>query len=375
MSERDTDFEFDFFDEPETREGPATDRIPRVGPRRPSGPNVSTQGLLRLVVLVAAVILLVVLLVVGISSCSGSGARGTYERYMSSVRRVAGQSDAIGKQLSTLLTTPGLKTADLDPRLSGLAQQQLQGIQAAQQIRAPASLRLEQQHVVESLRERAVGLQGLADVFHAAAATKDNAAVAKSLAQQSQRLVASDVIWEDFFRAPSEATLQRKNVTGVIVPSSTFVQNPDLASSAAWTPLLQRLRGASTGGNDNLLHGTGLVSVVALPKGQRLVPAPTENTVIATPDLAFEVTVQDTGDAQEVQVPVILRIEQSPKPIVKKLYISQINPNETQKVVFKDIGPVKFAAKVTIHVEVTPVQNEKNTSNNSADYPAIFSLS
>jgi hypothetical protein len=187
--------------------------------------------------------------------------------------------------------------------------------------------------------------------------------------------VASDVVWEDFFRSPSEAALQRKDITGVVVPSSAFVQNPDLASSAAWTPLLQRVRGAATGGSDNLLHGTGLVSVLALPKGQRLVPAPTENTVVATPDLAFEVTVQDTGDAQEVQIPVVLRIEQSPKPIVKKLFISQINPNETRKVVFKDIGPVKFAAKVTIHVEVTPVQNEKNTSNNSADYPVIFSLS
>src|SRR4051812_1786347 len=161
MSERDTDFEFDFFDEPETREGPATERIPRVGPRRPGGPTVSTQGLLRLVVLVAAVIVLVVLLVVGISSCSGSGARGAYERYMKSVRDVASQSDSIGKQLATLLTTPGLKTSDLDPRIAGLAQQQLQGIEAAQRIKAPASLRLEQQHVVEALRERVMGLNGL----------------------------------------------------------------------------------------------------------------------------------------------------------------------------------------------------------------------
>src|SRR5215471_9999301 len=162
----DTDFEFDFFDEPETREGPPTERGQRTGPRRPGGP-VSTQGLLRLVILVAAVIVLVVLLVVGISSCSGSGTKGTYEKYMTNVRQVATQSDAIGKQLSTILTTPGLKLADLDPKLSGLAQQQLQGIEAAQQIRAPASLRLEQQHVVETLRKRAVGLQGLADVFHA----------------------------------------------------------------------------------------------------------------------------------------------------------------------------------------------------------------
>ena len=89
----------------------------------------------------------------------------------------------------------------------------------------------------------------------------------------------------------------------MVVPSSAFACRPgprqqrrvDAAPAAP-------LRGAATGGSDNLLHGTGLVSVVALPKGQRLVPAPTENTVVATPDLAFEVTVQDTGDAQEVQI-------------------------------------------------------------------------
>jgi hypothetical protein len=373
MPDTDTDFEFDFFDEPQTAEGAPTER-PRLGPRRPGGPNVSQQGLFRLVALVAAIIILVVVLVVGISSCSGS-AKAAYERYLQRVGEVAAGSTAIGKQLATLLTTPGLKAADLDPKISGLAQQQLQGIDAAQQLRPPAALRLEQQHVVEALRLRAMGLQGLADVFHQAAVTKDATAVARALADQSRRLVASDVIWVDLFRTPTEAVLQRKNVNGVTVPGSAFVQNPDLASAAAWTPLLQRVGGAAVGGNDNLLHGTGLVSVVALPKGQPLTPAPTENTIVATPQLAFEVTVQDTGDAQEVQVPVILRIEQQPRPIVKKTYIAQINPNEKVKVVFRDIGAVKFAAKVTIHVEVTPVPNEKNTANNSADYPAIFSLS
>src|SRR4051794_1388946 len=99
MSDRETDFEFDFFEEPATREGSSTERAPRVGPRRPMGPTqVSTRGLLRLVGLVAAVIVLVVVLVVGISSCSGSGTRGTYERYMNEVRTVATTSDQIGNQ-------------------------------------------------------------------------------------------------------------------------------------------------------------------------------------------------------------------------------------------------------------------------------------
>src|SRR5947209_3880338 len=120
MSERDSDFEFDFFEEPESREGPPTERIPRVGPRRPGPPNVSTQGLLRLVALVAAVIVLVVVLVVAIASCSGSS-KGAYRSYVTKVRDVASSSDAIGRQLASLLTTPGLKTSYLDPKIAGLA--------------------------------------------------------------------------------------------------------------------------------------------------------------------------------------------------------------------------------------------------------------
>jgi hypothetical protein len=139
--------------------------------------------------------------------------------------------------------------------------------------------------------------------------------------------------------------------------------------------VIQRIRGASTGGSDGLLHGNQLVSVVVQPGSQRLTPAPEENTVKATTDLAFEVTIEDTGDAQEVQVPVTLTIQQSPRPITKRLFVDVINPGEQAKVVFRDLGPVQFATRTTVRVEVEPVSGESNTANNSAEYPVIFSLS
>jgi hypothetical protein len=378
MSDRDNDFEFDFFDEPETREASPTERGPRlgVGAGRTAAPRPPLQmtPLLRLVGLVAFAIVLVVLLVFLVDSCGSSSKRGAYEDYFEQVRAVGRSSEQLGRQLSTTLNTPGLKQADLDPKLRGLAQQQLQGAARAQEVRAPGPLRIQQQHVVEALQLRATGIQRLADAFRLTAQSKDLATASRLLADQAARLVASDVLWDDLFRSPTTDELERQGLTGLTVPDSNFVQNPDLASSRAWAPVLQRIRGASTGASDGLLHGNQLVSVVAQPGSQRLTPAPEENTVKATTDLAFEVTIEDTGDAQEVQVAVRLTIQQSPRPIRKTAFVDVINPGEQAKVVFRNLGPVQFATRTTVRVEVQPVPGEANTGNNSAEYPVIFSL-
>src|SRR5437588_578136 len=64
MSERDTDIEFDFFEEPETREAARPERPPqRGGPRPPMRTPQGLTPLLRLVGLIAFAIVIVVLLV------------------------------------------------------------------------------------------------------------------------------------------------------------------------------------------------------------------------------------------------------------------------------------------------------------------------
>jgi hypothetical protein len=122
------------------------------------------------------------------------------------------------------------------------------------------------------------------------------------------------------------------------------------------------------------LHGTALASVNALPTKQKLA-SDTENTVTAGADLAFAVTVENTGDSPEVQVKVTLTIQQSPSPIVQTKTIGLINPGEQKIVVFRNLGQVQFATRTTLKVDVEPVPEEQDTANNSASYPTIFSLS
>ena len=139
------------------------------------------------------------------------------------------------------------------------------------------------------------------------------------------------------------------------------------------TLLLPRLSGATTsGGKPTGLHGTNLVSVKANP-GDQTLSTTTENTVTATTDLAFVVTIQDSGDAQEVGINVTLTIQQAPA-IVRTLKIPVINPGQQKSVTFTNLGQVKFAQKEQVNVDVAPVPGETRVDNNKASYPVIFSL-
>jgi hypothetical protein len=388
MTEHDTDLEFDFFgdEEPETAHAAQEEeRPPRPGPprrpppRRPppsARPPVGLTPLLRLAGLIAFAILIIVLFIFWISSCQGASKKSSYRRYMEKIGTVAKDSEQIGRELNDKLTTPGIKFAQLQTALSGLAQQEQQDVAAARQMSPPGPLRIQHQHAIEALEFRVSGLSGLADAFRQASLSPKNVTGnALLLAGQAERLVSGDVVWDDLFKDPAVEELRRQGVTGVAVPDSNFVPNPDYSSSRFWEAILERLQGAATtgGGTTGGLHGTGLVATKALPGNQDL-SEDSENTVTATTDLGFAVTVEDTGDSQEVQVKVTLTIQQSPTPIVQTKTIDLINPGEQKTVIFRNLGQVQFATRTVVKVDVQPVPQEKNTANNSKQYPVIFSL-
>jgi CARDB len=99
----------------------------------------------------------------------------------------------------------------------------------------------------------------------------------------------------------------------------------------------------------------------------------TQQPVIATTDLAFQVTIKDSGDSPEVNIPVTLTIEQTPA-ITKKQILRFINPGEEKTVTFRNLGAPQFTTPVKVKVVVNPVPGEHNTTNNTSEYPVIFSL-
>ena len=135
----------------------------------------------------------------------------------------------------------------------------------------------------------------------------------------------------------------------------------------------QRVQGASTGGTPTGLHGNQISSVKALPSGL-LLSTTTETTIKVTDELAFEVGITDSGESQEVRVKVTLTIPKQPDPIVKTAMIPIIDAGETKTVTFQIGALVPFGEQTTVKVDVDPVPGETNTSNNSYEYPVIFTL-
>ena len=386
MSSHDDDIlDFDFFEEEATRETQGQPRpgadpsAPRTGGRGPRRPRFrAPQGLtplLRLIGLVAFAIVIVVLLVVWAQGCSSDKERNTYNDYMGEIGGVGSSSAKIGTDLGELLTTPGLKQAELETRLSGLIQREQQNVEGAQGFDVPGPLRPAHEHAVEALQFRVSGMQGLLGTFKAtkSADTKNATAAGEQLSTQARRLETSDIVWLDLFRKPAQATVRDKNLTGVSVPASIFVENVELYTTRSMTSIWQRIHGASTGGTAAGVHGTGLQSTKVLPAGT-ILPTGTETTIKVSTALAFEVSVKNTGENQEVRVQVTLTIPKGTTPIVKKQTIDLIDVGEVKTVTFRDFPAVPFGEKTTLQVSVKPVPGEVKTVNNSAEYPVIFSL-
>jgi hypothetical protein len=391
--------EFDFFEDSPTTERVRETSPPRRRPRLPTRPPAGGTPLLRLAALIAGGILLAVVLVVWISSCREDQKTAQYEEYMESVGRVSGQSADVGSRLNQLIFSSGVQIEDLQGQLDGLRTEQTQLVRRAETIDPPGPLRRQHQSLIQAMQLRVSGLNGLAqglsqvsglDTGGAAGAggqttqtetaetaqggqtqapAATTAETGNLLAIPASRLLASDVIYEDFFQEPSARVMEGEGVSDVVPPESDFVTNADFASPTSWQLIVDRLtRPPAAGG----LHGNRIAGVRWLPAGEEL-SRTEENTVQATDRLAFEVLVENSGDSQETQVQVNLTLQQTPEPERKEATVDAINPDETKSVVFRDFEP-DFGPRTILRVTVEPVPGEENTNNNTAEYVVIFTF-
>jgi hypothetical protein len=387
MDPPDDDIQFDFFDdEPVTAEAPQRSRVPRVS-RKPRGPSSSgphqTKPLLRLALLVGCFVFLLLVFALLISSCAGESKKSTYGNYMDKVATIASQSSTDGANTVKALTTPGLGAAAIVTKLNAIAAQEAQNVAAAQGINPPGKLRGEHMNLIESLALRESGVKGLATGFQKTIGSKTKPAIeALELSQQAYRLLASDVVWDDLFKAPSQTELDNQGVRGVTVPASHFLAEPDLViTSHAMSQILDRISTSSSTTAPTGLHGTNIGAVAALPNGTGGTSTPLVagqlNTVVTSSSLVFQVTVHNGGISQEVQIPVTLTIGRPASqggPITKTEKIQLIDPGTDQSVTFSDLGSVPFASPTTVTVDVAKVPGEVNVANNHAEYNVIFSL-
>jgi hypothetical protein len=381
VSTHDDGTELEIFEEPETAEAPGRQRRRvrppgRGGPRRPAPPPQGAVALARLAGLVALAIAVVVGLVFWVDSCQGQSKHDEYASYMNSVLPIAQSSasslTAYAKQLGSAKLTLG----ELQTKLDLWSRQQQEDYDSALQLVPPASLQAAHQEVLATLQLRAIGLAGMANKL-ATAGSKSPTQVADDLAQQAQLLSASDLVWSQLFRLPATETMKKLGVQGVIAPPSQIVTNPEVISPHSFSEVYSRLHSTNTTGNVTGVHGSQLVSTEAVSSGQtKTLSTSSPTTVDVAADLVFKVAFTNSGNFQEVNVPVTLTVSVFKRKVLTQTkHVSVIQTGQTATVSFGNLSlGSAFGGQATVQVKIGKVPGETTLSNNRASYSVFFSL-
>lgn len=380
----DQDTELGFFEEPETAESPRRPGrrgVRRVGgPRGPVGAPPANVAVARL----AGFVALAIIVIVGIAAAVGGG-QSTHDRYasyMQSVAPLAQSSARVGSAFASELGSSHLTLAGFEAKLHEWSQLEQHAYDSAQQLRPPGRLQAAHQQLLGAFQLRAIGLAGLANVLSQSKG-KDSGTVAAQLAAEAQLFSSSDIVWSELFRQPGIQTLKDLGVTGVTVPASQFVTNPDVISSRSFAIVDQRLQPASsgtsgTGGTVSGLHGSALVSVVATNGGTTTTLSTTAPvTIPVSQGLQFKATFVDSGNFPEVDIPVTLTITVGGAQVyTQKQTVPSVQTKQQATVTFSNLNLPNsvFGNTASIAVEVGKVRGETKLDNNSATYKAIFSL-
>lgn len=325
--------------------------------------------------LLAGTIVLLVLVILLVLRAVGGGKEARFREYMDSVGAIAAASTTVGLETHDALVARGALPSELQGKLDGFRGRQAQLVQRALGVEAPEGLGKAHEGFLEAMQLRVSGLGGLSKAFEQLPEVDSDQAAGLMLARQSNRLIASDVLYEDLFQAPARRVLARENVTGIAVPESVFAWNLEFYSPSSMTFLVQNFGQANApGAPGGILRGSALVSVTVQPDDIQLAPGE-EIDLLWSSDLRFDVLVRNSGDQQETNVKVKLTLQQPGKVITPpEQIINVISPDEERIVSFGNLDTVDFAEPSKLRVAISPVPNEANLDNNSAEYPIFISL-
>ena len=342
--------------------------------RGPAGPPRGLTPLLRLLALIAIIVAALVFFGLLVQSCASTSKHDAYKQLHGEGRHDRAELGGRrrGSRPPDDAWRQGRRPAT---KLAGIAEQERQNVAAAQSAstrRAGSAPRTED--LIEALQLRVNGVQGLADTFRATATSKAStdaallAAPGRPAARERRHL--GRPLPRARHERDEEAGHQRRRRARVALRHEPRPDHGafDGARAAAAARRFDERRNADRDPRHEHRRDEGAAGRTGA------VAVDTENTVTATTDLAFVVTIADSGDSQEVGIKVTLTIQKPQGAIVKTQTVDLINPGQTKSVTFTNLGQVPFAQKTTVNVDVAPVPGENDTSNNKASYPVIFSL-
>lgn len=360
-----------FLDEPEETPSPPPPRRPPPPPRGPSSDPQTV--LMRRVMFGGGLIVLVLVLFFGIRACADARQAQAFQDYVADVGALVSESNQQGETLFALFQDPGTSSSvDFQNAVNGLRVEAEQLIERAGGIETPKELAGAQDYLLETLSFRADGLRGVAEALPAALGDAGQREGASAIAGQMQNFLTSDVIYSQRVIPAIQDGATDADVLERIgtLPESIFLPDVNWLTEEQVLDAVTAIGTGATTGDQKAspgLHGTGLEGVTVQPEDKELTEGGV--TVISeSPDLAFDVAVQNQGESAEDNVPVRVSIEGGDAPIDLAGQIEAIQAEETVAVTIPvtEALPVNLDLDVTVVVEGVP--GEKSTDNNEGSY-------
>jgi len=344
--------------------GPVEDFASRRPPRRerPKRRPERQQIMLRRGLALGGGLLLLILIVLGIKGCLDARAQSQLSDYARKVAEVVQETEQTSKRFFAKLEEPGnasvtefVNEVEADRSAMDAIRSRVEGLGA------PGDMSRPQQNLELTYELRASAMDAIAEKMPTALGDAGADKAMAEIAKQMQKLLASDIVYENVVRPEVDGVLANNGISGDDLPKSTVLPDEKWLEESIVSEALGAISGNSGSATPGV-HGTELAGVIV--NGTELAEgAPA--TISAEEGVELEVNVTNQGESTENGVTVAVTVEGN----TIKGEIDELPVGETGTASIP-LTPTP-SGEVTLEVEVEAVPGEHVTENNVGTFTLL----
>ena len=308
-------------------------------------------------------LVLLILIVLGVKGCLDARANRELSDYARNVAQIVEETQQTSKSFFERLEDPGsASVTDFVDQVNADRSAVDTYATRIDDLSAPGDMSSAQSNLELSYQLRASAMDEIAektdDALGDAGAEKAMAAIAR----QMQKLLASDVIYEQVVRPEVDGVLAANGISDSDLPESTFLADEKWLEESTVSDALSAVSGGSST-NVSGVHGTE-ISGVTVNETELIEGAPT--TISGAEGVVVEVGVRNPLESTENGINVAVTYEGN----TVKGEIDELPAGETGTAVIP-LTPTP-SGEVTIEIEVEAVPGEEVLENNEATYSLLI---
>jgi hypothetical protein len=303
-------------------------------------------------------LVLLILIVLGVKGCLDARANRELSDYARNVAQIVEET----QQTSKSFFEPGTESVtDFVDRVNADRSAVDTYAGRIDDLSAPGDMSRAQSNLELSYQLRASAMDEIAEKMSTALADSGAAKATAVIAKQMQKLLASDVIYEQVVRPEVDGVLATNGISDSDLPKSTFLADEKWLDESTVSEALGAISGGETTSASGV-HGTELSSVT-VNETELIEGAPT--TIAGAEGVEVEVSVTNSGESTENGVSVAVTYEGN----TVKGEINELPLGETSTALIP-LTPTP-SGEVTLEIEVEAVPGENLTENNVATYTLL----